>query len=61
MYSPSDQMLKEYVEILNDVAKEDGFVDAYEEALVQFVSSTMSRKQCEARGINNRVFQISYS
>jgi hypothetical protein len=29
MYSPSEQLLHEYEEILKDVAFEDGFVDEY--------------------------------
>jgi nucleoside diphosphate kinase len=60
MYAPSVEFQKEYVKILEDAGKEDGYVDKYEQALVDFVANNLTEEQCLSEGIHNRCLLLLF-
>jgi hypothetical protein len=49
MYAPSKGLQKELVQVLERAGAEDGNVDNYEQALIDFVAGSLGREQCAAK------------
>jgi nucleoside diphosphate kinase len=60
MYAPSQGLQKELVQVLERAGAEDGNVDNYEQALIDFVAGSLGREQCAAKGIHHAMLLLLF-
>lgn len=60
MFSPSPAFQQEYVQILEASAREDGRLDGYEKALINYAATNLTKEQCENQGFSNRMLLMLF-